>query len=63
MSKKKSLPFNVATDLIAGVLVGFFLGLLIDNMLGTKPLWIIILTILGILGSMRNIYREMKNGS
>lgn len=63
MSKKKSSPFNIATDILSGVFVGFFLGLYIDNFFETKPLWIIILTMVGIFAGMRNIYREMGNGS
>lgn len=47
---------------MAGVCVGFFIGLYIDNFFETKPLWIIILTILGMFAGMRNIYREMKGG-
>jgi F0F1-type ATP synthase assembly protein I len=63
MNKKRSSPFNIATDLLAGVCVGFFVGLSLDNFFETKPLWIIILTIIGILASMRNIYKEMRDGS
>lgn len=62
VNKRKSSPFNIATDLLAGVCVGFFIGLYIDNIFETKPLWIIIFTILGMFAGMRNIYQEMKGG-
>ena len=61
-NKRKSSPFNIATDLLAGVCVGFFVGLFLDNLFETKSLWIILLTIVGIFASMRNIYREMQDG-
>lgn len=62
VSKKKPIPFNIATDLLAGVCIGFFVGLFLDDFFKTKPLWIIIFTIIGMFASMRNIYREIKSG-
>jgi len=61
MTKKISNnPLNIATDLVAGVLVGLVGGFYLDKWLGTKPLFIIICLVIGILAGFRMVWREMK---
>lgn len=59
--RKKTNPLNIATDLVAGVLVGFAIGFYLDKWLETKPLFIIICLIIGIAAGLRMIWREMNN--
>ena len=56
---KRAKPFNVATDLLSGIMVGFFLGLYIDKVIGTQPLFILLFSIIGVIASMKNIYKEL----
>ena len=48
---------RAATDLTAGVVVGAFLGYLLDTWLGTKPLFMIAMFFLGFIAGFVNIYR------
>lgn len=48
---------RAATDLVAGVGVGAFLGYLLDAWLGTKPLFMIVMFFLGFIAGFVNIYR------
>lgn len=62
-SKKKSDGLNgerVLAELIAGLLFGVFVGYQIDKYFNTKPLFLIILTILGLAGSFYNIYKQVS---
>ena len=51
---------KVITDMIAGVLVGGFLGYLLDNYLSTFPIYIFLFSVLGFAGSMFNLYKSIK---
>lgn len=59
---KKAKPLNVAIDLLSGIMVGFFLGMYLDKALGTQPLFILIFSIIGVIASMKNLYRELNDG-
>ena len=48
---------RVATELVAGLIIGTGLGLLIDNWLETKPLFLIIFFFLGAAAGMLNVIR------
>ena len=48
---------RAATDLVAGVAVGAFLGYLLDDWLNTKPLFMIVMFFLGFIAGFVNIYR------
>lgn len=48
---------RAATDLVAGVAVGAFLGYLLDDWLNTKPLFMIVMFFLGFIAGFMNIYR------
>jgi len=49
--------FRAATDLTAGIVVGAFLGYLLDIWLGTMPLFMIVMFFLGFIAGFVNIYR------
>ncbi|MGB2234110.1 MAG: AtpZ/AtpI family protein [Candidatus Puniceispirillum sp.] len=48
---------RVATELVAGVIVGAFFGWVLDNWLGTSPLFLLVLFFLGAIAGMLNVWR------
>lgn len=48
---------RASTDLVAGVVVGGFLGYWLDKWLDTKPLFMIVMFFLGFAAGFLNIYR------
>ena len=55
-----SIAINISIELITGIGLGVFLGLMVDNYLQTKPLMLIICFILGTLVGFFNIYKTLK---
>ena len=55
-----SLVTNIGLTTVACVLVGIFLGRFIDRLLGTTPLFLIILLILGVGAAFKNIHDVSK---
>ena len=55
-----SIAINISIELITGIGLGVFLGLMIDNYLQTKPLMLIICFILGTLVGFFNMYKALK---
>ena len=55
-----SLALRIGTELVAGIAVGVGIGLLLDWWLGTKPLFMILLFLLGAAAGMMNVYRTMS---
>ena len=55
-----SIAINISIELITGIGLGVFLGLVIDNYLQTKPLMLIICFILGTLVGFFNMYKALK---
>lgn len=53
-------PFEIASELVAGVLVGVITGVFFDKMFDSKPLFIIICLTLGIIASVRIIWQKIK---
>lgn len=53
--------FRVGTELVSGVLVGAALGYFLDKLLGTQPIFLIILLFLGGAAGFLNVYRFVKN--
>ncbi|MFI4983886.1 MAG: AtpZ/AtpI family protein [Rickettsiales bacterium] len=49
--------FTLVADLLAGTLVGAFIGYNIDRYFGTLPLMLIIMTILGVVAGFYNFYK------
>jgi ATP synthase protein I len=48
---------RAASELVAGILVGTGIGFLLDRTFGTKPLFLIVLMMLGMAAGFVNIYR------
>lgn len=53
-----SSKFNLLIDLFAGIAVGALLGYLLDNYLGTLPLFLFVCSILGCGGGFYNSYKD-----
>lgn len=51
---------KIATDLVAGLLVGVVIGLTLDKWLETKPLFLIICLLLGVIAAIKNIMISLK---
>jgi ATP synthase protein I len=52
---------KVATGLVLPILVGFFLGNYLDGKLGTSPLFVLVLILLGIFSGFAWLYKSAKN--
>lgn len=52
--------FRLSTDLVAAVLVGGFIGWLIDKGLGTEPFGLLIFFFLGIVAGIINVFRTAR---
>lgn len=52
-----SLGFRVLTEFVAGIVVGALLGWQFDSWFGTKPLLLIIMSMLGAAAGFWNVYR------
>lgn len=57
MGKAMATGFRVASELLAGVLVGAFIGWWIDRWLGSSPIALIVLTLVGTASGFWNVYR------
>ncbi|MDA9558873.1 AtpZ/AtpI family protein [Alphaproteobacteria bacterium] len=55
-----SIAVNISIELITGIALGTFFGLVIDNYLQTKPLMLIIFFIIGTLVGFYNMYKTLK---
>ena len=62
----KSMGFlsSVGISLVASILIGLFMGIYLDDWLDTRPLFTLIMLLIGIISGFRNIYilttRELK---
>jgi ATP synthase protein I len=54
------IAFRIATDMVAGVAVGGFLGWVLDRWLGTAPILLIVFLLLGIAAGLRNSVRAAR---
>ena len=52
--------FRISTELIAAVFVAIFIGWYLDKWLGTKPIFLIILLLVGIATGIFNVVRSAK---
>ena len=63
-SKSKGLfmgsAFRLGTELVAAAVVGTIIGFILDNWFGTKPWFIIIFFIIGVIAGMLNVIRVAK---
>ena len=55
-----SIAVNISIELITGIALGVFFGIILDNYLQTKPLMLIIFFILGTLVGFYNMYKTLK---
>ncbi len=55
----KNTPFKILIDLISGIAVGVFLGYSVDRYLNTFPIALFIFSVLGMVGGLFNIYRDL----
>lgn len=51
------LGFRVASELVAGVLVGGGMGWALDRWLGTSPAFLIVMLVVGMVAGFWNVYR------
>ena len=51
---------RVATELVAGVMVGSFIGWVLDRWFGTSPLFLVLLFFLGAAAGMLNVWRMVS---
>ncbi|GHF31062.1 hypothetical protein GCM10017044_28110 [Kordiimonas sediminis] len=54
------IAWRLGIELVAGVLVGLLIGNTLDDWLGTKPLFLILMLFLGFGAGIRNVVRESK---
>ena len=59
-AKNYSIALNVSIELITGIGLGVFFGLIVDNYLQTKPIMLIIFLILGTLTGFYNMFKTLK---
>ncbi|MEM7620271.1 MAG: AtpZ/AtpI family protein [Pseudomonadota bacterium] len=59
-NKAYSYAFKITSELIAGPLVGGFIGWWLDGLLATKPLFLLTLFILGLTAGFMNVMRTAK---
>ncbi len=51
------IAFRFATELVVAVAVGGGLGLLLDRFLGTRPIFLVVMFLLGAAAGIRNVMR------
>jgi ATP synthase protein I len=58
--KAMGMAMRIATDLVAGVFVGGFIGYWMDRWLGTAPILLIVLLLLGVAAGLFNSVRAAQ---
>lgn len=53
---------NLGYYILTPILAGVFLGLVLDKLLATKPVFLLILLLLGTVASFYNLFKLTKNG-
>ena len=57
---KLGLAFRLVTELLAAVIVGGGIGWALDRVLGTSPLLLIVMFMLGVAAGMRSVIRTAR---
>ena len=52
---------KMSLDLFSSILVGIMIGLGIDNFFSTKPIFLLIFLVLGIIAGFYNLYKSAQN--
>jgi ATP synthase protein I len=52
--------FTIATELVTGVIVGLIIGLFFDRIFNSKPLFLIICLLIGIVASFKIIWQTLN---
>ena len=52
--------FRLGTELVAAAVVGTIIGFILDSWFGTKPWFIILFFIIGVIAGMLNVIRVAK---
>ncbi|MCE2926360.1 MAG: AtpZ/AtpI family protein [Rickettsiales bacterium] len=58
-ARAAATAMRLGTELMAGALVGCFIGFWIDKAAGTSPIFLVVFTLLGFAAGVRNIIRSM----
>ena len=64
MQKKISgygIGMKMSLDLFSSILVGIMIGLGIDNFFSTKPIFLLIFLVLGIIAGFYSLYKSAQN--
>lgn len=63
--KNSNTAFNFAIELVAGGIIGIIMGLFIDNLFDSKPIFLIICIILAFVAAFKTIWHKYvkNNGS
>ncbi|WP_253308172.1 MULTISPECIES: AtpZ/AtpI family protein [unclassified Rickettsia] len=59
-SKQEINAFTIGVDLVAGTMVGVFIGITIDKLFNSKPLFLILCMIIGIIAGFNIIRQKLK---
>jgi ATP synthase protein I len=59
--RQTNVAYRVLVDMIAGLLVGGFLGYWLDRWWGSQPFMLVAMTVLGFAGGMSNAWRAIKS--
>ena len=59
--KQQISAFTVAIDLVSGTMVGVFIGITIDKLFNSKPLFLIFCMIIGIIAWLNIIRHRLNN--
>lgn len=54
----ESIVFNIGAELIAGVFVGVIIGLMLDKLFDSKPIFLIICLVISNIASLRSIFKK-----
>jgi len=57
------LAMRIGTEMVAALVVGVVLGYGLDRLCGTKPLFIILFSLIGGAAGMLNVWRAVKNAN
>lgn len=52
---------SVSIEIVAGVIVGLITGICLDKIFATKPVFLIICLVLGMIASARTIWQKLKS--